>query len=82
MLAFALSLQGHSLPRRITMQGRFSRKLNTFARSIVEGCTSSTSIARMQINGILEQMFQFCAGHPAEVVDYWFQLVDDVLLKN
>ncbi len=78
LLAFALSLQGHSLPRRITMQGHFSRKLNAFAKSIVAGCTSSTSIARMQINGILEKVFQFCASYSAEVVDHWFQHVDDV----
>ena len=78
LLALALALQGHSLPRRITLQGHFSRKLNAFAKSIVAGCTSSTSIARMQINCILEKISQFCSSFPAGVVDYWFQHVDDV----
>ena len=32
----------------------------------------------MQINGILEKIFQFCSSFPADVVDYWFQHVDDV----
>ncbi len=53
MVAFALGLQGHALPRRLTMNGHMSRRLIAFARSIVAGCTSSTSLARLQINGIL-----------------------------
>ena len=32
----------------------------------------------MQINGILNKIFELCASHPEEVVDYWFQHVDDV----
>ena len=59
------------------MNGHMSRKLIAFARSIVAGCTSSTSLARLQINSILN-IFNFCASFPEHVVDYWFQHVDDV----
>ena len=78
LVAFALGLQGHSLPRRLTMNGHMSRKLIAFARSIVAGCTTSTSLARLQINGILNKIFNFCASYPEYVVDYWFLHVDDV----
>ena len=69
LLALAFSLQGHALPRRITLEGHFSRKLHSFARNIVAGCASSTSCARLQINGILNKMFEKCRKYPEHCVD-------------
>ena len=69
MVAFALALQGHSLPCRVKMNGHLSRRLRSFAKSIVAGCTSSTSLAKLKINWLLNLMFEFCASYPEHVVD-------------
>ena len=42
----ALSFWGHAGTRYISYQGQFSEPIQGYARSIVAGCTSSTSLAR------------------------------------
>ena len=79
--AGALALQGHQLPRRICLGDHHSLVAEDFNRSIVAGCTSSTSLAKAQVNDILVQC-KAAVEKPKEkgFVEKWNQHVDDVSL--
>ena len=79
-VAGALAFQGHWLPRRIVVQDHFGYLLSSFAFGIVAGCTSSTSLARAQVNFLLEEVQTQLATLevPCDIQQLWFQHVDDI----
>ena len=77
MRAGALAFQGHSLIRRICLGKHVGPALADFCRSIVAGCTSSTSIARAQMNAIIAETFA-TKGYYHTLQEAWYRHVDDV----
>lgn len=79
--AGALAMHGHDLPRRICLGGHHSLQAKDYNRSIVAGCTSSTSLAKAQVNDILENTSQVSPVPQQQgFFEKWNQHVDDVSL--
>ena len=52
--ATSIALQGHIAPRRLKQAGNFSDTIHSCGRSIVAGCTSSTTFARAYLKAALQ----------------------------
>ena len=75
-----LSLMGHAMPRRLSIDKQFGADaIGPLSRSIVAGCTSATSITRIQVNGVLNDTDQALDRSNQQLDNHiWNQHVDDV----